>query len=279
MFNDDIDFLVSETFNIRPEHTLGQKFAGDTESDLSESLNKRNTPSTISIPNKVGIVYHLQKSSATFVLRSIPCVNMKDLYTDIIAKPEEFKTLRMDERGLECLSFFECDDIDTAQVVHKQLSNRRFLVHEENVCNISDPGFSWWLKPEENGFSFLFNLSHTDSMDNLIKLGPLGDNSSAHAKFQKLYSFFNYLFSVKTFSCSRSGVKMAVESSNCNNFSELMEAFILGEFSFNFLNFLEDKEIELSENDRPNFRSALFFLKELIITRKLWLKLQSQLDD
>src|SRR5690606_8120341 len=94
---------------------------------------------------------------------------------------------RLIENGLEDidekLKFFMVEDVSQAEIIHDQIHNRRFPIHEEMICNLSDPGFSWWLTKKNKGFQISFTMSVAD--DQTIKLGPLGDRELAIRNFQQ----------------------------------------------------------------------------------------------
>lgn len=255
---DDIEFLVSETFNGRP--------------DFIERTEAR-------IPNAPGLIFHLQISGDTFVVRSLATENMQSEYDQIIENDLKREKLRVDSDQIDQICYFETDNLAIAQIIQKQIANRRLPIHEERVCNISDPGFSWWMKDEGESISILFNLSHTDQMSELIKLGPIGDCSVANKKFQKMYTFFNTLFPVKSFSSGRNRFNFSVDDSNKGYFAHLKQAFIHGEFSLNLASYIEEVEANLNDSKKIEFQSNYLFLKELIETRKFFLKLESIIRD
>lgn len=253
MFQDEIEFLVQETFRIHGEYE-----------EVKEN-----------VPEKPGIIYNLQKSSMTFATRMRVSDNIKTDHESISQHRERYPKLRLD--GEDKVRWFECDSIDDASLIVNQLNNKRFPVFEENLCNISDPGFSWWLKDEGTSFSVMFNLSHTDQLLDLIKLGPLGDSEKAYKNFQKLYNFFNTLFATKTFSCSRSKMSVSIDMMKKGYFEDLKQALIHGEFSYGLQNFIVRKIMELNPVEREAFEDSFFFLKEIVLMRKFWIHLMREL--
>lgn len=257
---DDIEFLVAETFKTK------------------SAANPFFETSTVKAPKSCGLIFRIQKSGSTFVIRSVASEDMSKDFDGVNSNPKVLSKLRIEGTDFNEVKFFECDSLEIAQTIQKQMSNRRFPIYEEHVCNVSDPGFSWWLKDEGHSISILFSLSHTDQMSDLVKLGPLGDCSLAHRKFQKIYGFFNTLFPVKSFSCGRSRFNVSVDIGVRGYFDHLKQAFIHGEFSLNLASYIEDIENSLNPSQRIEFQSAHFFLKELIIARSFWLKVQGLLE-
>jgi hypothetical protein len=256
---DDIGFLVNQTF-------------AHSKSAIDAAV------SSLLAPAHAGLIYKVQISGSTFVVRTIACKDMSESFELLKGDTEQQSKLRVDKKDFSEVKFFECESFDHAKIIKKQIANRRFPIFEEHVCNVSDPGFSWWLKDEGASFGILFNLSHTDQMGGMTKLGPLADNSLAHKKFQKFYGFFNTLFPVKTFSSGRSRFSISIDPAQKGYFDHLKQALIHGEFSLSLLSYIEDVAATLSTDQKSEYQSAYYFLKELVVVRKFWLEVQSSLN-
>src|SRR5690606_12504301 len=135
----------------------------------------------------------------------------------------------------------------------------------EMMCNISDPGFSWWLTKKTGGFQLAFTMSVT-SDESTIKLGPLGDKELALRNFQTLE---NLITSV--------GIEMNMQ--NDTNRVQFMdcEDFILEElkdlFEFGVVTETLTDIFKLLANENKT-NSALettwFYLQELAAMRRFW---------
>jgi hypothetical protein len=182
---DDIELLVAETFKHFQEnynHSIpAPMVVNPVELQVDEKIDW--------LPEGPGLLYHLQKTSSLFVIRTFVSKNILKDYTAILERPEDYPTLRLLEGGnneiAKKLRFFTIEDFSQAEIIQDQLANRRFPVNEELMCNLSDPGFSWWLLKGKHGFNLSFNLSTSD-IDSVVKLGPLGDQQLAMANFQLL---------------------------------------------------------------------------------------------
>jgi hypothetical protein len=170
---DDISFLVSETLKDaeskqEPKQGLFSNFFGNSKEVLPEE-----TP---------GVFYHLQIKASTFVIRVYPSENLREDYTSITKHPDLYPALRLEEGEgelVEKLQFFECDSLKIANAIKLQLGNKRFPLFEENIFNVSDPSDSWWVQADDNKLSIFFKLAQTNSLENLVKIGPLGDSTKA----------------------------------------------------------------------------------------------------
>jgi len=173
---DEIELLVEQTYRFHQE-----KFPESAGDEVLPIMGMR-AELDMSAPDKPGLIYHIQKTSGLFVLRSLPSKNLRQDFERIQQHPEDYPVLRLvDEKDPHIkkrLNFFVVSDHAQAELIHSQVSNRRFPIDEESLCNLSDPGFSWWFCRKENGFQISFNHAYSQGLD-LIKLGPLGDQKVA----------------------------------------------------------------------------------------------------
>lgn len=176
---DDISLLLQETYKHFDQHFASKQCEEITEDSIVEVVNAE-------IPTTAGILYHIQRNKGVFVLRLMKSSNLRADFTAITQHPENYPSLRLCSEGaIITPKFFMMDNILQAEIICDGLHNRRFPVKEELMCNISDPGFSWWLKPKTNGFQICFSMSLGPD-ENSIKLGPLGDQQLAVRNFRQL---------------------------------------------------------------------------------------------
>lgn len=277
MFHDDIEFLVSQTFKEAEERSLRGAFVFEEEEQPSSPSPK--------LPDEApGVLYYLQKNASTFVLRMLAAPNLREEWRKVINSPEDYPSLRLlsseDERSVEeKLSFFECDNLQLAKALKDQLANKRFPLHEERIINVSDPGDNWWVKRENSGLSVYFKLCRTESMDSLVKVGPLGDCEGALSFFNKLYGYFSLLFPVKDFSSAHGQFFVSCEEKHHPLFDELGKVFTEGEIG----NALWEKLRELESNAKEanvlaSIRRANYFLMEISTARSFWIEIQERLN-
>lgn len=267
---DEIQLLVEETYKHYETH-----FEGDiTAVQDPVPMDERDEAS--SFPEGPGVIYHIQKSTSVFVVRTMVSQNIRNDYFKIIERPEDYPSLRLLEtQGRDIqqrLKFFMVENPSEAEIIHDQLHNRRFPVHEEMMCNLSDPGFSWWLTKKENGFQLSFTMSVAD--ENTIKLGPLGDKELALRNFQT----FEKLVTLAGIDINIQNEMNRVQFADCEEFilEELKDIFEFGVITqtlkdlFKIL-YRQSQEISLLEE-------SWFYLHELAAMRRFWIQIQFDLN-
>lgn len=278
-FIDDIDAMVQATFNNDNEFIGQSPFDGV---ELNNSIIQ--TSSTLELPDQVpGVFYNLEKKVSTFVIRIFVSKDLSVDYPKILDNPEDYPTLRLisddDEDVASKLKFFECDMPQLAEQIKKELSNKRFPIFEEHVLNISDPGDSWWVKPDKGELKVFFKLSRTEAMDSLVKLGPLGDTNIAMEKFKKLYGYFRMLFPVSDYASAHGQLTIKCEFNNDPVFKDFVKIFTHGDSGFDFWDYL--RRLEMDSQGKPYLESlqqANLFLMEIANMRRFWIRIQEELD-
>lgn len=268
MFIDDIDALVQATFN----------------SSVMPGQNPFDFDDIDELPGQCpGVFYNLEKKVSTFVIRIFKSDDLSIDLPLILANPENYPSLRLlgdDGRAIkEKLKFFECDMPSLASDIKNELSNKRFPIFEENVFNVSDPGDSWWVKVEKSELKVFFKLSRTESMESLIKLGPLGDTNAAMEKFKKLYGYFRMLFPVADYASAHAQFNIRCENAHDPIFKDFVKIFTDGDSGFEFWEYL--RKLEMNSMDKPfldSLRQANLFLMQIANMRRFWIEIQNDLD-
>lgn len=275
MFQDEISMLVAETFsNLRNYAVESQtNFVFDFEDEEDESF-----------PDEVpGFFYHLQVQSSTFVIRILESDDLQRDYKKILKYPEDYPTLRLLEDSdsdtvKNRLRYFYCDTIDIARAVRNYLSNRRYPIYEEHVFNVSDPSDSWWIKVTDDSLTVYFKLSKTEQIDQLIKVGPLGDKQLANNRLGQFYGYFNQMFPVDDFSCNHASFFISTADRNNPNFQDFVKLFTKGSANHDFWVYLSQLEFKAkSDQVRKSIRVANYYLMELSVIRRFWKQIQKQL--
>lgn len=267
---DEIELLVEETYrhyqNQFPEGT-----GSDTEMGMREGMEVREL-----LPDCPGVIYHIQKTTSVFVIRTFVSRNIRLDYQKIMEKPEEFPSLRLLEGGAEDLMhrlrFFLVENPHQAEIIHDQLNNRRFPVNEEMMCNISDPGFSWWLTTKGKGFQISFTLSVTNE-EGTVKLGPLGDQQIALRNFQSLETIITGAGLDLSMENEMSRVQFAQGEEVL--MEELRDLFEYGVVSDSMTDLF--KLLARGTNDILTLESTWFYLQELAAMRRFWIQIQYDL--
>ncbi len=263
---DEIELLVAETF----KH-FRETYIPHEEHHMMPSL-----PRKMAIPDRPGLIYHIQNTSSIFVLRTFVSRNLAKDYQNILERPEDYPSLRLLENGLENLDtklrYFEVENYHQAEIIHDQICNRRFPIHEELLCNLSDPGFSWWLTQKNLGFQLSFTLSNKIG-DETLKLGPLGDQQLAMKSFQKLANLMSEVgFTINIQNEMNRTEFSEGEEFLLQEFRLLFEKGILGDgFSrlFKFMAAKSPRHLELE--------TLWLYFHELAAIRRFWIQVQSEL--
>lgn len=273
-FNDEIEKLVSQTFE------EAKKIARESSDFLfeDEELSHASAP-RIAPEETCGVLYHLQKNESTFVLRMMVCENLREDWGKVINSPNEYPALRLEGEVEEELRFFECDSIKLAKALKAQMANKRFPLHEERIINVSDPGDNWWLKKSDHGLSVYFKLCRTESMDTLIKAGPLGDCEGAMSLFNKLYGYFSLLFPLADYSSAHGQLYFSSKDPADAVFSDLQDLFLTGEMGNHLWEKLRSLEEEITDPKiLESLRRANFFMMEIACMRSFWREVQALLS-
>lgn len=270
----NFEFLARETL-LLTEKLRKEAFS---YSDRNFSLKKENSFHSVSDekPLGPGVIYRLEKGVSTFCLRGVPTEDM-DWEREKLERRDRdlIKDLRLDEslfqelREGDTLHFFSTPEFSFAQALVKQLANRRFPRQESMICNLSDPGFSWWLSLGEWSLTLYFQSHGIERDEDLIQLGPLGDPFTAFEKLKKAFSFFKSQFPLYEFSATEKRFTISSGSQSLGHFEKLQKIFTHGEFHW------KDK---LQDSSYGNHHELLFYLYELSLLRKFWFEVQEILS-
>ena len=277
MFSDDLEFLVNETMNHK---VVNSEFLFTDSFELSDESNPHTKQIIDEIPSCPGLIYNIQKNSTSFLIRSFVATDLCDVLESVRKTPEDYPKLRLIEDGepnFSNLKFIETESIEQARVLQSEISNKRFPFFEENFCNISDPGFTWWLKEDQDSFEILFSLSHTHDMSKMVKIGPLGDTAQATKKFREFYFFFSTIFPIADYSVGRSHFRISSLSQKPGLFKDLLNLFKTGEVSIDLVLRLEEVDRLLKEQQINSFTAAKDYILDLAAVRRLWDKIQDEL--
>ena len=88
-----------------------------------------------------GLWFRLKRSGDTFLVQTKVCESLS-LVSDQLAISED--------EAFSSWFWWEIDSIDVANYVSAQMKAKRFSLFEERVCNLGDPGLSWWFFQEQD---------------------------------------------------------------------------------------------------------------------------------
>jgi len=268
---DEIEFLVSETFKHFNENFVQHE-------DATREENEFQFNDETSLPEEPGILYHVQKATSVFVIRTFVSTNIRKDYLTIIDSPEDYPSLRLLEGNADDvagkLKFFLVENQSQAEIIHDQLHNRRFPINEEMICNISDPGFSWWLTKKLCGFQLAFTMS-VASDENTVKLGPLGDKELALKNFQALEALV-----------TSAGIDMNIQNetnrvqfTDCEEFilEELKDVFEFGVVTETLTDLFKLLAKKVKTNS--DLQTTWFYLQEVAAMRRFWIQIQYDINN
>ncbi|GEM_PF-1184609 len=270
---DDIQFLLTETLShfdknfseLDSENTNHDDFTFDWQNGGAEEKED-------ALPESAGLFYHIQKSTSLFVIRTFVSENIRKDYADILKNPENYPSLRLMENEAtetsEKLRFFVVENTCHAEIIHEYVKNRRFPRFEENICNISDPGFSWWMVKKTNRFQIALTLSLSAS-DNMIKLGPLGNHQIALRRMGDFESLLNDVGLPLNFQMETNRFAVDGDSDDVlmDDLRDLFEYGVVGADLANLFRMLAHK---LSKD--PRVETTWIYFEELAAMRRFWIQ-------
>ena len=224
------------------------------------------------LPETPGVIYKIDNSSSTFCVRGFSAMNICEAFNDL-ANIESSKRiiLKIDKNeSTECVAFFETKSFELAEAIREQIINRRFPHQEDSLCNISDPGFSWWMNVDQDSnerFEIFFRSHGINRAEKYIQLGPLGDSSVAALRMNQARTLLRSSFPISEFSCDDKSFAVASLKPDHLSFISFKNIFLEG--------------VNLTELD--NFpdngvgRTLYYYFHELAIVRKFWIEVKAKL--
>jgi hypothetical protein len=251
------DSLVSDTFEV-PE------ISPMVESELF-------TQERI-LPETPGVIYKIDNGSSTFCVRGYTASNIREAFNEL-TNHESVKriVLKLDKStGLDSVEFFETKSFELAEAVREQIINRRFPHQEDALCNLSDPGFSWWMNIEQESherFEIFFRSHGINRADKYIQLGPIGDGSVAALRMNQARTLLRSSFPISEFSCDDKSFTVASSKPDHLSFISFKNIFLEG------VNLTELENFP----DNGVGRTLYYYFHELAIVRKFWIEVKTKL--
>lgn len=270
---DEISLLVAETYKHFHHNYVDKKPQVETEIETVEEVCTPETDADQELPTTAGVLYHLQKSTSVFVIRTLVSENIRDTYQKVLENPADYPSLRLSIDEVHKLRFFMADSLSQAEIIHDQLNNRRFPIDEESMCNLSDPGFSWWLSKKEGHFQVAFNLVVHDDQST-VKLGPLGDQQLASKSFVLLSTMLQEAGLNFEIQNETNRIQFAEgEEVLMEEFQDLFEFGVVGQSLTQLFKFLARKE-----QNSTMLETTWYYLQELAHVRRFWIQVQYDLS-
>lgn len=270
--NSEFDFLTQETVRLSELFAQGvniHKFDDMKFEELliSEEDSESEYEEIINTPNSSGIIFNIFKSGNTFSIRGFAVHSICDAFESLSLEDKHMmKLLKIEASQISSVKYFELDCFERAEIIVDQICNKRFPIEEDVLCNISDPGFSWWYGKSQDGFRVNFR-SHKFMCQGLrIKLGPIGDVVVAGVRFEKLKNHFKHHLPISEVVINEK--QFVLKSSDANHpiLLELMNLFENGVIS-------PDSAL-LCELDL----TLKYYLLELADVRRFWIEIEQEIN-
>jgi hypothetical protein len=262
---DEIQLLLDLTF-IDHEKIVSKR---QSSIDLTKNL--------IKFPDHAGVIYWIDRTVSTFVIRAISSENLAIDYEIIKQNPADFPTLKLEEQSnINNLKYVEFSSPVEAEFVEQTVANRRIFKEEEFHCNISDQGYYWWLSYDEESITIYTQMNKIRNFDNLHRLGPIGvmDINKIRTVFN--FDLFETLFPVKAFSFT-SGTLYVKSEQEALYFRLFKNLILQGKTDQLFWKFLNDLKLKNNSIYESRIIQLSDFLKKYSTIRRFWKNIESQI--
>jgi len=229
------------------------------------------------LPKAPGLIYLIEKGQNTFCIRGIPVSDIDETITKIRSRPDMLSGWQGalfapdDDSSLEKLSkqllYFQTPSLELAEILQDHLVNRRFPYEEDVLCNVSDPGFSWWLDDRGNEFSIYFKSYGINRIQSQRRLGPIGDAKISSGRFMAMQDIFRTIFPVRDYSITDREMRLAPLSATNAKYIELKDLLIEGKFAWGLQDFPSTRQ----------GRTLYYFFREMACSRRFWLSIEENL--
>lgn len=228
-------------------------------------------------PDTPGVIYKIDNSQSTFCVRGFSTTNIREAFSEL-SRGDSTKRVVLKlsgEDNTDSVMFFETRTFELAEAVREQIINRRFPHQEDALCNISDPGFSWWMDVSPNTedgsksgrFEIFFRSHGINRADKYIQLGPIGDGGVAALRMNQARTLLRSSFPISEFSCDDKSFSVASQKPDHLGFVSFKNIFLEG----------------INNTDTENFpdnslgRTLYYYFHELAIVRKFWIEVKTKL--
>ena len=273
----NLESLTKETLKLNESkglHSMQMEmgFSDDYFADLKSettAFDPFEGAEEVPLPESPGVLFYIDKGVSTFCVRAFASEDLDWSFDQLKAGEREVsKALKWsDEENLEDLQFFQTDSLEQAQIITDQLANQRFPRQEDVLCNLSDPGFSWWMDEGDGYFQIFFQSHGIERSLDYVKLGPLGDSLIAGMRFKQAEPLLRRLIPIKEFSVTEKSIGMSAVRENCPEFESFKQLFLDGDSDFQTRRFEE----------LPQGKTLGLYFKEINLIRNFWLKIEESL--
>jgi hypothetical protein len=222
-------------------------------------VQKNDSVASIENREKPGVAFFIDDSSGSFCLRGAAFSS-----SNVLDDREVMEAANHRFQRAETIHWFSCESFSKAQVIVDQMMNRRFPFEDGAICNISDPGASWWVHREDNCLKIYFKSM--GRKEEFQKIGPLGDSEVAKFRWVKASTFFSKIDKNTSLQCEENCISI-------NLSKDLGDNQVLRSFEALF-NFGENRFKGESFDQNLEHKTLYLYLSELAAIRKFWIKVE-----
>jgi hypothetical protein len=264
---DPLQTALDFSFSKEATETVHVPEVEETQADEGdESDYEQEEEVGLEVPERPGVLFYIDQGVNTFCIRGEACEDLQWSFEEW-EKGSEYWNKRMKSSCEDCLSevlFAPTSSFEEAEVLSDTLFNRRYPRQEELLCNLSDPGFSWWMNENEGQFQIYFQSHGIERKENYVQLGPLGDPLIVSRRFKKSLPLLKKHFAVNEFSVTEKAFAISSVHLDSPEFVDLKEIFLTG---------IMAPDLFPSEDE-----TMILFFKEMALLRRFWLKIEELLN-
>lgn len=260
--------FLDSTFDDDYLYDLADSLCSEDSEPVQEIQEKPLTETRV-LPEAPGIIFKIDNGPSTFCVRGFSALNIREAFNEIADSSASKRiVLKLDkESSLDDVNFFETKSFELAEAIREQIVNRRFPHQEDSVCNISDPGYSWWMNVMPNGFEIFFRSHGINRAEKYIQLGPIGDGGVAALRMNQARTLLRSSFPISEFSCDDKSFTVTSAKPEHLSFISFRNIFLEG---------VNQTELE-NFPDNSVGRTLFYYFHELAIVRKFWIEVKTKL--
>lgn len=260
---------LSETLAVQGELPWGDLEENEPEEDIVLPLEEEEEISEASTLSGPGVVFYFDQGVSTYCLKGIASEDLEWEQELLTRKDPKFlQQFRLKEDwNQEQFLFYPTESTIDAEIIADHILGKRFPKQESILCNLSDPGFSWWLREGENDIEIFYQSQMIERDSRLVQLGPLGDSMLAARRFSSSLSMVKELFVVNEFSSTDKSFHVSSLRPCDQAFHTFKNIFLKGEY------FLNQDFATMTAGQR----SFYLFMREVALLRRFWLYIEGLL--
>lgn len=218
-------------------------------------------------PLAPGIIFRIDRGANTFCVRGFTTENINYQLKALPYESAKLMLLKAQNEN-DQIFYFETKTFEVAEIIKDQIINRRFPIQEDAVCNISDPGYSWWMDVTPGRFEIHFKSNSIQRAEKFVKIGPVGDSKIAMLRLNQAHALLRSSFPLTEFSCTDKSLVVATSKPDHSSFLSFQNIFLNGDNHTCPENF----------PDNSTGKTLYFYFLELATLRKFWIEVEAKLS-